>query len=81
MWALIVERAVEIALALISAVKSVTAAILQWRSVELGEAKGRADSDAIHAAAARQADERMRSIADKPPSRDEVVKRLEEGSA
>ena len=81
MWALIVERIIEIALALISAVKSVTAAILQWRSVELGEAKGRAGSDAIHAAAARQADERMRSIADKPLSREEVVKRLEEGSA
>jgi hypothetical protein len=81
MWAPIVERAVEIALALISAVKSLAAAIREWRAVEAGEAQGRADSDATHAAAARQADERMRSIAEKPPSREEVVKRLEEGSA
>ena len=81
MWALIVERVIEIALALLSAVKSVTAAILQWRAVELGEAQGRADSESLHAEAAQRADERMRSIADKPLSRDEVVERLEEGSA
>ena len=81
MWALIVERVVEIALALLSAVKSVTAAIREWRAVDLGETQGRADSDAMHAEAARRANERMQSIADKPPGRDEVVKRLEEGSA
>lgn len=81
MWTLIVERAVEIALALISAVKAVAAAILQWRAIELGEAQGRADSDSLHAEAAQRADEQMQSIAGKPLNRDEIIKRLEEGSA
>ncbi|MES1154988.1 MAG: hypothetical protein ABUL48_01030 [Pseudorhodoplanes sp.] len=77
MWALIVGRIVELALALVSAIKSVSAAILEWRAIEFG----RAESDATHAEAAREADGRMAEIAAHPPARDEVIKRLEEGSA
>lgn len=81
MWALIVERVVAFALALVSAIKSVSVAILQWRAVELGQVEGRAESDAAHEEASRQAGDQMQSIADKPASRDEIIKRLEEGSA
>lgn len=81
MWALIVARLAELALAVISVIKSVSAAILQWQAVDLGETKGRAESDAAHAEAARRAGERMQTIADQPETRDEIIKRLEEGSA
>jgi hypothetical protein len=46
-----------------------------------GEAKGRAASDAGHAAAAAEQGARMREIAARPPARNELDKRLEEGSA
>ncbi len=81
MWALIVERVIEFALALMSAIKSVSAAVLQWRAVEAGQAQGRAESDAAHEAATREAGDQMQAIADKPASRDEIIRRLEEGSA
>ncbi len=81
MWALIVERVVEFALALMSAIKSVSAAVLQWRAIELGQSEGRAESDAAHEQASREAGDRMQSIADKPASREEIIQRLEEGSA
>ncbi len=81
MWTAIVEWLAEFALALVSAVKSVSAAVLQWQAAALGETKGRAESDTAHAEAARQAGEAMQSVADAPPDRDEILKRLEEGSA
>ena len=81
MWTLIIERLAEFALALMSAIKSVATAVLQWEAADLGESRGRAESNAEHAEAARRADERMQSIADKPLSRDEIIDRLEEGSA
>jgi hypothetical protein len=43
--------------------------------------QGRADSDAEHDAAARRANDQMQSISDKPVGRDELIRRLEEGSA
>ncbi len=81
MWALIVERVVEFALALMAAIKSVAAALLQWRAASLGRAEGQAASDAAHEEAARTAGQQMQSIADKPAARDEIIRRLEEGSA
>lgn len=81
MWTLIIERIAELAIALFSAAKSVAAAILQWQAVQLGEVKGRAESDAEHAEAARRAGDEMAEIAGQPATRDEILKRLEEGSA
>ena len=81
MWALIVARLAEFALAVISVIKSVSAAIMQWQAIDLGETKGRAESDTAHAEAARRAGDEMQAIADGPESRDEIIKRLEEGSA
>jgi len=81
MWALIVARLAEFALAVISVIKSVSAAIMQWQAIDLGETKGRAESDAAHAEAARRAGDEMQIIADIPESREEIIKRLEEGSA
>ncbi len=81
MWALIVARLAEFALAVISVIKSVSAAIMQWQAIDLGETKGRAESDTAHAEAAQRASDEMQAIADSPESRDEIIKRLEEGSA
>jgi len=81
MWALIVARLAEFALAVISVIKSVSAAIMQWQAIDLGETKGRAESEAAHAEVARQAGDEMQTIAERPASRDEIIKRLEEGSA
>lgn len=49
--------------------------------LKAGEARGRAASDADHARAAIDADERMKKIAASPPGRAAIAKRLEEGSA
>jgi hypothetical protein len=57
------------------------AAIREWRLIAAGEARGRAASDTAHARVAVERGEAMRQIADKPPARVEVDKRLEEGSA
>lgn len=46
-----------------------------------GEARGRAQVERDHALAAKQAEDEMRTLAGKPASRDEVLKRLDEGSA
>lgn len=81
MWTLIIERVASLALAIFSAVKSVAAAVLQWQAVQLGEAKGHAESDAEYAEAARRADDQMQEIAGRPAARDEILERLEEGSA
>ncbi len=81
MWAVIAGRILEFALALLAAIRSVSAAILLWRSAALGEAKGRADSDEAHAEAAWRAADRMQSVASTPANRDDIIRRLEEGSA
>ena len=57
------------------------AAIREWKLIAVGEARGRAASDAAHARAAAERDDEMRRIAGKPPERVEIDKRLEEGSA
>jgi hypothetical protein len=49
--------------------------------VAAGEASGRAESDVEHAREAAARGEAMRKIADKPPARAEIEKRLEEGNA
>lgn len=81
MWALIVTRLAELALAIVAAVKSVSAAVMQWQAIALGRTAGRAESEAAQAAAAREAADRMRKLADRPAERDEIIRRLEEGSA
>lgn len=81
MWALVLARLAELGLAIVSAVKSFSAAVIQWQAIALGRTEGRADSEAAQAAEARQASDRMQAIAGKPAERDEIIKRLEEGSA
>lgn len=81
MWALILARLAELGLAIASAIKSVSAAVIQWRAIALGRTEGRAESEAAHAAEAKQAGDQMQAIADKPTERDEIIRRLEEGSA
>jgi hypothetical protein len=72
-------------LALLSALAKFASSFSGWlreRSlVRIGEAKGRAASDADHAEAAAEQGARMREIAARPPARNEIDKRLEEGSA
>ena len=53
----------------------------EQRMLSAGEAKGRAESDRDHALAAKQAEDEMRALAERPASRDELLKRLDEGSA
>lgn len=81
MWALVVERIVGLALAVAAAIKSVAAAVLQWRTASLGWRAGQAASEAAHDEAARAAGERMQTVAGKPAAREEIIRRLEEGSA
>jgi hypothetical protein len=81
MWALVAQRIVEFALAIAAAIKSVAAAVTQWRAASLGWLAGQAASQAAHDEAARAADERMQAVAGKPAAREEVIRRLEEGSA
>jgi hypothetical protein len=57
------------------------AALREWKLIAAGEARGRAASDAAHARATAKRCEEMRQIANKPPGRVEMDKRLEEGSA
>ena len=57
------------------------AAIRDWKLIAAGEARGRAASDVAHARAAAERGDEMRQIANKPPGRVEIDKRLEEGSA
>jgi hypothetical protein len=51
------------------------------RLISAGEAAGRAATEQEHARAAQQAEDEMRAIADEPASRDDVLKRLDEGTA
>lgn len=66
--------------ALAKLVAAVANALRDRRLIAAGEARGRAASDADHAREAAAREEAMRQIADKPPARAEVEKRLEEGS-
>ena len=52
-----------------------------WKLLSAGEAKGRVESERDHALAAKQAEDEMRALAEKPASRDEVLRRFDEGSA
>jgi hypothetical protein len=56
-------------------------ALREWKLVSLGETQGRAKSDSAHARAVAERGEAMRQIADAPPGRAEIDKRLGEGSA
>ena len=72
-------------LSLAGALLKLAASVAGWlrekKLVAAGEAKGRASSDADHARTAAAQGERMREIAGRPPARNEIDKRLEEGSA
>jgi hypothetical protein len=72
-------------LALFAAAAKLIAAIAKFFSdrqlISAGKAAGRAESEAVHARAAAEAEAEMRAIADKPPGRGEIDKRLEGGSA
>ena len=60
---------------------AIASVLRDWRLVAAGEARGRAESDAGHAHAAAAQGDRMREIAGRPPTRKEIDKRLEQGSA
>jgi hypothetical protein len=72
-------------LALVAALAKFASSLSGWlreRALLIaGEAKGRAASDADHAEAAAEQGARMREIAARPPARNQIDKRLEEGSA
>lgn len=70
----LLAAAVKLAAALVKTVSD-------WKLLSTGEAKGRAESERDHALAAKQAEDEMRALAEKPASRDEILKRLDEGSA
>ncbi len=53
----------------------------EQKMLSAGEAKGRAESERDHALAAKRAEDDMRALVEKPAGRDEVLKRLDEGSA
>ncbi len=60
---------------------TVFSTVRDWTMRAFGEAKGRAEAAVDHAAAAEQAGREMQEIARHPPTREELQKRLEEGSA
>ena len=51
------------------------------KMLSAGEAKGRAESDRDHALAAKRAEDEMRALAEKPAGREELLKRLGDGTA
>ena len=55
--------------------------VREWTVAALGEAKGRAMSEAEHARAAEETGKAMEEIARNPAPREKIEKRLEEGSA
>lgn len=55
--------------------------VREWTVAALGRAKGRAESEADHAIAAREAGEAMEAIARQPRSREDIEKKLQEGQA
>jgi hypothetical protein len=66
---------------LVKLVAAIADALRDRNLVDAGAAKGRAESDAQHAREAAARGQAMRQIADQPPPRAEIDKRLEEGSA
>lgn len=62
-------------------VAAVAGAWREWKLTAADEARGRAASDADHARAAAARGDAMRQIAEHPPARIDIEKRLEEGSA
>jgi hypothetical protein len=72
-------------LSLIGAAVKLAAALMKFFSdrqlISAGEAAGRAAAEQEHARAARAAEDEMRAVADKPAARDELLKRLDEGTA
>jgi hypothetical protein len=70
---------------LLAAIAKLVAALVKtvsnWKLLSAGQAQGRAESERDHALAAKQAEDEMRALAEKPAGRDEVLKRLDEGSA
>lgn len=67
--------------ALAKLASAIASAFRDGSLVATGEAKGRSASDADHARAALARGEAMREIAAKPSARQDLDKRLEEGSA
>jgi hypothetical protein len=53
----------------------------EQKMLSAGQAQGRAESEREHALAAKRAEDEMRALAEKPASREEVLKRLDGGSA
>ncbi len=72
-------------LALLGAVAKFAAALVKyvsdWKLLSAGQAQGRAESEREHALAAKRAEDEMRAVAEKPASRDEILKRLGDGTA
>jgi hypothetical protein len=72
-------------LALVTALAKLAGAVAKFFSdrqlIAAGKAEGRADSDRDHAQAASAAGAAMDKIAARPAGRDEMLKRLDEGSA
>ena len=72
-------------LSLLGAAVKLPAALTKFfsdrRLISAGEAAGRAAAEQEHARAAQQAEDDLRAIADKPASREELLKRLDEGTA
>jgi hypothetical protein len=72
-------------LSLLGAVAKSFAALAKFLAdrqlISAGEAAGRAASERDRAAAAKRAEDDMRAIAEKPATREEMLKRLEDGTA
>jgi len=70
---------------LLAAAAKLAAALVKffsdWKLLSAGEAKGRAESERDHALATKRAEDEMRALAEKPAGRDEVLKRLDDGTA
>jgi hypothetical protein len=67
--------------AVVKLVAAIAAALRDRTLLSAGETKGRAQSNADHAREAEARGALMQQIADSPPPRTEIDKRLEEGSA
>ena len=72
-------------ISLIGAAAKLFAALVKFLAdrqlISEGEAAGRAAAEREQALAAKRAEDDMRAIADKPAARDEVLKRLDDGTA
>jgi hypothetical protein len=62
-------------------VAALTKTVSNWKLLSAGQAQGRAEAERDHALAAKQAEDEMRALAENSAGRDEVLKRLDEGSA